>query len=97
MTPHLYLVIPMHNEAPVLSTLEARLQTVLNPLNLSVEILCVDDGSRDDTWAGLLAWQQRDARVRLVRLSRAFATDHDTARRLFTPVCVLHIRAEGLL
>lgn len=30
-------------------------------------------------------------------LSRAFTTDHDTARRLFTLVCVLHIRAEGLL
>ena len=30
-------------------------------------------------------------------LSRAFTTDHDTARRLFTLVCVLHIRGEGLL
>ena len=30
-------------------------------------------------------------------LSRAFTTDHDTARRLFTLVCVLHIRAEGIL
>ena len=71
------IVIPMHNEAPVLSTLEARLNDVLKTLNIPVEIICVDDGSHDDTWAGLLAWQQRDPRLNLVRLSRNFG--HEAA------------------
>lgn len=71
------IVIPMHNEAPVLSTLEARLNDVLKTLNIPVEIICVDDGSHDDTWAGLLAWQQRDPRLHLVRLSRNFG--HEAA------------------
>ncbi len=71
------IVIPMHNEAPVLSTLEARLNDVFKTLNIPVEIICVDDGSHDDTWAGLLAWQQRDPRLNLVRLSRNFG--HEAA------------------
>jgi glycosyltransferase involved in cell wall biosynthesis len=67
----------MHNESPVLSTLEARLYAVLSTITLPVEIICVDDGSHDDTWAGLLAWQQRDSRLQLVRLSRNFG--HEAA------------------
>ncbi len=77
MNPCCSLVIPMHNETPVLSTLEARLNDVLKTLTLPVEIICVDDGSHDDTWAGLLAWQQRDPRLNLVRLSRNFG--HEAA------------------
>jgi glycosyltransferase involved in cell wall biosynthesis len=77
MIPRLSLVIPMHNEWPVLAVLESRLNTVLKTIDLPVEIICVDDGSRDETWAGLLAWQQRDDRLRLVRLSRNFG--HEAA------------------
>lgn len=59
-SPDLSVIIPFYNEAPNIAPLLAELRDALSPLNLSVEILLIDDGSTDSTPAELtsaaLAW-----------------------------------------
>jgi len=45
------VVIPVHNEAPGLDELLGRVRAVLTELGCAYEIIVVDDGSTDDTWA----------------------------------------------
>jgi glycosyltransferase involved in cell wall biosynthesis len=71
----LSLVIPMHDEAEALDILFARLDESLIPLGLDLEIVCVDDGSRDDTYARLEARAAADRRIRLIGLSRNFGKE----------------------
>jgi undecaprenyl-phosphate 4-deoxy-4-formamido-L-arabinose transferase len=55
-TPKLSVVIPVYNEEAVLPTLFSRLYPVLDALNLSYEIVFVNDGSKDRS-AALLRQQ----------------------------------------
>lgn len=71
----LSLVIPMHDEAEVLDALFQRLDASVGQLGLALEIVCVDDGSRDDTWARMTARAAGDPRIRLVGLSRNFGKE----------------------
>ena len=47
----LSIVIPVYNSASTLDQLLARLTQAIEPLTTSYEIILVDDGSRDDSWA----------------------------------------------
>lgn len=47
----LSIVIPVYNSASTLATLLARLTQTIETVTLSYEIILVDDGSRDDSWA----------------------------------------------
>src|SRR5690606_35713845 len=67
----LSVIIPMHNEEAVLDVLFSRLDEVL-PKDVSVEIVCVDDGSRDGTAAALAARAAVDLRLRVLLLARNF-------------------------
>lgn len=71
----LSLVIPMHNEAPVLETLFQRLDQALGSLGVETEFLCIDDGSRDDTLASLTERAATDPRIRILVLSRNFGKE----------------------
>jgi glycosyltransferase involved in cell wall biosynthesis len=73
--PELSIVIPMFNEAAGLEALFSRLQPILEELTPDYEIVCVDDGSRDDTYLHLKAWNVRDARVKAIRFSRNFGKE----------------------
>lgn len=73
--PLLSVVCPMHDEACVLDVFFQRLGEVVDRLGVSAEFVCVNDGSRDDTLARLRAWQQRDARIRVIDLSRNFGKE----------------------
>lgn len=73
--PDLSIVVPVYNEAANLDAFFARLDPVLQRLGLSSEIVCVDDGSRDESWSRLVERQKTDPRLRLVRLSRNFGKD----------------------
>lgn len=73
--PQLSVVIPCHNEAANLATLYARLACVLDATGLAWEIVCVNDGSRDDTLARLLALRARDPRIQVFDLSRNFGKE----------------------
>lgn len=68
-------MIPLHNEAANLDQLFARLLPVLERLNLTYEIICIDDGSTDSSVALLLELRQRIPALKLVSLSRNFGKD----------------------
>ena len=71
----LSLVIPMHNEAEVLDILFAKLDEVISQLGLETEIVCVDDGSRDNTLALLESRAATDPRLRVLPLARNFGKE----------------------
>jgi len=68
----LSVVVPAFEEAQNLGILHERLRVALEPLALEWELIVVDDGSRDDTFAVLTALHERDPRVQGLRLSRNF-------------------------
>lgn len=71
----LSVVVPMHDELPNVSAFLARTVPVLETLGVPWEIVCVDDGSRDETFAALLAERAQEPRVKLLRLSRNFGKE----------------------
>ncbi len=72
MIPEISVVIPMRNESPNVDELYHELTTVLGGLGRPYEIVVVDDGSTDDTFAKLAELQRRDAHLRIIRFRRNF-------------------------
>jgi dolichol-phosphate mannosyltransferase len=68
----LSIVVPAYNERGNLSQLCAELEKVLSSLELSWEIIFVDDGSTDNTWKDIESLHNDDPRVHGIRLSRNF-------------------------
>jgi glycosyltransferase involved in cell wall biosynthesis len=75
----LSIVIPVFNESGNVPALVRKLTSVLDGLARAEswnrdawEVVFVDDGSRDDTWALVEAEHARDARIRGIKLSRGF-------------------------
>lgn len=66
------IVVPAYNEESCIATLVERLTTALRPLDITYEIILVDDGSTDGTWAAIASFQQRDDCVQGLRLVRNF-------------------------
>jgi polyisoprenyl-phosphate glycosyltransferase len=72
MAPTLSIVVPCHNEEPVLPLLLDRVKTAALAWNMEYEVVCVDDGSSDSTWQVIERAGGADPRVRGVCLSRNF-------------------------
>ncbi len=70
--PHLSIVVPIYNEEENIPLLYARLTEELAKLARPYEIIAVDDGSRDTSFARLRDLAQRDPRLRVVRFRRNF-------------------------
>jgi dolichol-phosphate mannosyltransferase len=68
----LSVVVPMRNEVDNVAPLMARLMPVLNNITSHWEILCVDDGSTDETWERILQAEAQDSRIIGLKLSRGF-------------------------
>ena len=66
------IVIPVFNEEGLIDTLVSRCLAALNTITPHFEVICVDDGSRDQTLPQLLIWHQRDPRLKVLALSRNF-------------------------
>lgn len=73
--PIVSVVAPAYNEEAVLPAFHARLVAVFDNLDCDLEIVYVNDGSRDDTIAVLHALRAQDPRVTLVDLSRNFGKE----------------------
>jgi glycosyltransferase involved in cell wall biosynthesis len=84
--PYLSIVVPIHDEQESIPHLYARLTAVLGELGYPYEVLAVDDGSQDHSFAILRDLARDDQRLRVVRLRRnfgqtaAFAAGFDRAR-----------------
>jgi len=70
--PELSVVVPACNEEANLGPLFERLAAVLPEAVASFEVVVVDDGSTDGTWAAITALAERDPRVRGLRFARNF-------------------------
>ena len=68
--PFLSVVVPCYNEEAVLPAMHERLSRACAGLNLPYEIVLVNDGSRDRTWALMEEIAARDPRAVCVNLSR---------------------------
>jgi glycosyltransferase involved in cell wall biosynthesis len=73
--PELSLLIPCYNEAENLEKLFSNLESVLKPLDLDYEIVCINDGSKDDTLQLLIDYHHRDKRIKVINLSRNFGKE----------------------
>ena len=66
------VVVPVFNEADGIAAFHERCAAALAAISDRSEIVYVDDGSTDASWARLLAIRDGDPQVRLIRLSRNF-------------------------
>jgi polyisoprenyl-phosphate glycosyltransferase len=71
----LCVVVPAFNESEGLREFHARLGAVLERLDLDGEVLYVDDGSTDDSYAIMCELRDADPRVATLRLSRNFGKE----------------------
>ncbi len=72
MTPELSLVIPIRNESPNIQPLYDELMQVLGATGRPFEVIVIDDGSTDDSFAQLAALQAGDPRLRIIRFRKNF-------------------------
>ncbi|MBF2020704.1 MAG: glycosyltransferase family 2 protein [Hydrococcus sp. C42_A2020_068] len=71
----LSVVVPCYNEEENIHYLFERLTSALDRLNLKYEIICVNDGSRDDTLKYLVEYHRRNPAIKVVNLSRNFGKE----------------------
>jgi glycosyltransferase involved in cell wall biosynthesis len=80
------VVIPVHDEADNVQALYDSLMPTLDELGRSYEVIVIDDGSRDETYARLAELASTDPNLKLVKLRRnygqtaAMAAGFDFAR-----------------
>jgi glycosyltransferase involved in cell wall biosynthesis len=73
--PLVSVVSPLYNEGDGVGRLVARIAEVLGEAGLRYELVLVDDGSTDDSWARVVHHCRLDDRVRGVQLSRNFGKE----------------------
>lgn len=72
MSLDLSVVVPVYNEADNLEALHAEINQALDRLGRSYEVVYIDDGSTDRSFAVLAEMQHRDAHVVVVRFPRNY-------------------------
>ena len=73
--PELSCVVPFFNEGPLIGDAIDRIEEALARCSESFEIIAVDDGSSDETWAMIRQVAGTRASVRGIRLSRNFGKE----------------------
>ena len=72
MQPDISVVVPMKNESPNVEQLFRELTAALEGYGRPYEIIAIDDGSQDETFALLAGLQATDLRLRVIRFRRNF-------------------------
>jgi glycosyltransferase involved in cell wall biosynthesis len=86
MSPQLSVILPIYNEAESLPHLLRELAPALETTGRTFEIICVDDGSQDNSFAELKKLLSQEDRVKIIRFRRnfgqtaAFAAGFDLAQ-----------------
>jgi glycosyltransferase involved in cell wall biosynthesis len=70
--PDISVVVPVYNEEENITPLHGKIDEALKKLGLTYEILYVDDGSRDRSFALLSDIAARDANAKVIRFRRNF-------------------------
>ncbi|MGY1804744.1 glycosyltransferase family 2 protein [Blastococcus sp. SYSU D00922] len=71
----LSVVVPCHNEEDVVAQVVDQVLEAVRPTGVSIEVVLIDDGSRDRTGEIIKDLHSRDARVRYLSLSRNFGKE----------------------
>lgn len=71
-TPEISIVVPVFNEAESLEELYRRITATLEAQGDTYEVVAVDDGSKDSSFAMLQEIRENDKRWRVARLTRNF-------------------------
>ncbi|GHT90608.1 glycosyl transferase [Alphaproteobacteria bacterium] len=71
----LSLIVPFYNEAESVDVFFGKIMSVLKNVDRSFEIICINDGSTDDTLAKLMKQKRRIPQIRIVDFSRNFGKD----------------------
>lgn len=67
------LIVPMYNEQEVIDMFFDKIQKVMKSINsYTYEILCVDDGSKDNTLDILKKYAKQDERIKIISFSKNF-------------------------
>jgi len=69
------LLVPMYNESSVIPIFFETVTSVLEDIHYDLEIVCVNDGSRDNTLELLKEYAAKDSRIKLVSFSRNFGKE----------------------
>ena len=69
------IVVPMYNEEAGIPAFFDRIAKLFSELDCSYEVVCINDGSTDNTMQLLREHQSRDARIRVIDLSRNFGKE----------------------
>jgi glycosyltransferase involved in cell wall biosynthesis len=72
MVPELSIVIPLYNESENIPSLYREVTDALTALGRSYEVIVVDDGSADDSFARLAEIHRQDPCWRIIRFRRNF-------------------------
>lgn len=72
MSPQISIIVPLYNESKVFAMLIHRLQNLMDSLPVNIEVVMVDDGSKDDTALQMIQTSLADKRFQCVILSRNF-------------------------
>lgn len=71
----LSIAVPFYNEEETIDILFSRLIPILEGITDLFEIVCVNDGSTDGTWAALKSWTAKNSRIKGIDLSRNFGKE----------------------
>lgn len=71
----LSIIVPMYNEEEVIETFFNVMETTLSSIDMNYEIICVDDGSKDNTLALLKEQHAKNPNVKVIALSRNFGKE----------------------
>jgi len=70
------IIVPFYNESEAIDHFYAAMRPILDRINEhDFEVICIDDGSRDDTLKKLIALAEQDKRFYVVELSRNFGKE----------------------
>ena len=75
--PQVNILVPLYNEQDVFAQLVGRLTALMEQSNLSIEVILVDDGSKDRTPSLMAETSLNDERFQSIYLARNFG--HQTA------------------
>ena len=71
----LWILIPLFNEESTLASLQARIDLFANTLKMRVNIIYIDDGSTDRSWAAIRECARKNNKVYGLKLSRNFGKE----------------------
>ncbi len=90
------IVCAMYNEEQAIEDFISQINSVLTSIDEEYEIVCVDDGSQDNTLQGLLSQKQHCHNLRIISLSRNFGKEAAITAGISKSIgnCVIPIDAD---